>query len=310
MLALLSISLLTMFFVIPTFANIRLRVLLVRVCVLVFLFACSVARANELPKIASINMCTDQLVLLLADPEQILSLSFLSHDPSGSFLYEQAREYPTNRGSSEQMLSLQPDVILAGQYSAKHTVKLLTEQGMRIETLPIANSLDDLFANIDKVARWVGHEHKGQQLITELKARVTALQKALSEKTEDHPTAAYYGANGYTVGGNTLRGQALELSGWTNVAAQKGIEHFGALSLESMIKLAPQALVDSPYSEGTYSRAQQLVQHPALKASGLDPMIINVPSRQTICAGPWTVDLIEHLFAKRTEYFLQATKPN
>lgn len=290
--------------------NNSLTMYLVRLLAFIVLLGCSVVRATELPKIASINMCTDQLVLLLAEPEQILSLSFLSHDPSGSYLYREARAYPTNRGDSEEMLSLQPDVVLVGQYSARHTVKLLSEQGLRIETLPIANSLDDLYANIVNVAKWVGHEGKGLKMVERLKARVIAQKKALSEETTPNPTAAYYGANGYTVGPKTLRGQALELSGWTNAAAQHGIENFGALSLESLVKVAPQAIVDSPYSEGTYSRAQQLLKHPALQASGLDPMVIDIPSRQTICAGPWTVDMIELLFEKRSEYTAQSTQKN
>lgn len=286
---------------------------LARLLAIIALLCCNVVRAtevtNKLPKIASINMCSDQLVLLLAEPEQILSLSYLSHDAAGSYLYRKAREYPTNRGESEQMLSLQPDIVIAGQYSAKHTVKLLSEQGVRIETLPIANSLDDLYANIVNVAKWVGQEPKGQRIIKGLKERVVAQQIALSYDVDTNPTAAYYGANGYTVGPKTLRGQALELSGWTNAAAQQGIEFFGALALESMVKVAPQAIIDSPYSEG-YSRAHQLLKHPALKASGLDPMVINIPSPQTICAGPWTVDMIELLFEKRSEYLAQSASAN
>ena len=38
------------------------------------------AHAAGLPRIASINLCTDQLLLPLADPAQILGLSRFSHD--------------------------------------------------------------------------------------------------------------------------------------------------------------------------------------------------------------------------------------
>ena len=39
------------------------------------------SHAAEQPRIASINVCTDQLLLTLADPEQILGLSPYSRDP-------------------------------------------------------------------------------------------------------------------------------------------------------------------------------------------------------------------------------------
>ena len=36
--------------------------------------AASTAHAADLPRVASINTCTDQLLLALADPEQIVGL--------------------------------------------------------------------------------------------------------------------------------------------------------------------------------------------------------------------------------------------
>lgn len=252
-----------------------------------------------MPTVASVNLCADQLVLLLAEPQQILSLSNLSHDPAGSFLYEQARGYPTNKGNSDQILALEPELIIAGEYTTRFTVKLLRELGMRVETIPIANSLEQLYTNIESVATWLGRKEKGGALVSELRARVSVLKLRQVTQSGATPTAAYYDPNGYTVGSETLRGEVLTLSGWHNVASDRGIVHFGTLSLESLVNLAPDAIIDSPYSVGTYSRSQKLLQHPALHASGLDPLIINIPSRQTVCAGPWTVDMIRRLVTER-----------
>ena len=46
--------------------------------------------AQPLPTVASINLCADQLVLALADPEQILTVSWLAADPEESLLADQA----------------------------------------------------------------------------------------------------------------------------------------------------------------------------------------------------------------------------
>ena len=51
----------------------------------------SVARAAALPSVASINLCADQLVLTVAAPEQVLTVSWLSADPEESLLAEQAK---------------------------------------------------------------------------------------------------------------------------------------------------------------------------------------------------------------------------
>ncbi len=262
---------------------------------LFILSARNVAAETPPIKVASINLCADQLVLLLADKEQIRSLSTLSHDEAGSFYFEKARSFPTNDGHAEEILTLQPDVVIVGQYSNKHTVALLKEVGLTLQTLPIANSIEAVLDNILNVAKWVGHRQRGEALIATLRNRLLALESP----QESRPLAAVYDPNGYTSGGQSVRGQIMEYAGWRNAASLAGIESYGKLTLEAIIKLQPDALIESPYSPGTYSRAQAMSQHPALLAAGLDPQIIHIPSRMTVCGGPWTFDVIELLQAER-----------
>jgi len=250
---------------------------------------------NAFVTVASINLCADQLVLLLADDEQVLTLSNLSHRPAGSYYYKEARKYPVNKGHSEPILKLNPDVVIVGQFSNVHTVNLLREVGLRVETLPIANDLETLFSNIESVASWIGKEQAADALIAKLRSRVAQVQ----ETEMPGPVAAVFDPNGYTSGKNSLRGQLMELAGWQNAASIAGIEQYGKLSLEQIIRLAPDALIESPYSPGTYSRAQRMSRHPALLESGLKPHIIDIPSRMTVCAGPWTIDVLEKLQAER-----------
>jgi len=294
------------------FSGSTCRQLALGLCVLMIASAASAdsvpsVESIKTPRVASINLCTDQLALLLAEPEQIVSLSNLSHDSAGSYLFEQARDFPINKGESEAVLALQPDIILAGQYTTKPTVKMLGELGFEVQIVPIANTLDQLYDNILNVSQWLGHPAKGKSMVADLKSRIDVLEKELNNHVDDNPTAAYYDPNGYTVGDKTLRGTALKLAGWNNVAAKWGIDYYGTMPLESLVSLAPDAIIESPYSVGTYSRAQQVLKHPALRTQGVDPMIITIPSRQTICAGPWTVDMVELLARKRAEIL---TSPN
>src|SRR5579859_2649447 len=66
------------------------------------------------PRIVSMNLCTDQLLIPLADPEQILGLSRFSRDASQSFAADVARRYPTLSGGAEDVLVLKPDIVVAG----------------------------------------------------------------------------------------------------------------------------------------------------------------------------------------------------
>ena len=55
--------------------------------------------------VASLNLCTDEYLLLLARRNEIASVSFLSQDPLESPLWRSARRYPANRGSIEDVLA-------------------------------------------------------------------------------------------------------------------------------------------------------------------------------------------------------------
>ncbi|MBX2824953.1 MAG: ABC transporter substrate-binding protein [Gammaproteobacteria bacterium] len=243
----------------------------------------------------SLNLCADQLIMQLADTEQILGLTELSRDEAGSYYFQRAQSLPVSNATAEELLALNPDLVVAGTYTTQHTVRMLTELGLRIETLPIANSVDQLLDNLEKMGDWLGQHQRARREIEEIKKRLASLTPSSGQR----PLAAVYDPNGYTVGDQTLRGHMLTLAGWDNLAAQQGVQYFGSMSLETLIVNAPDAIVESPYSPGTWSRAQRLTRHPALGVQGINPKVITLPSRSTICAGPWTLDVIEQLQAER-----------
>ena len=276
-----------------------LRVKLSMLRVLLALLLCLPVQvaADEKVGVASINLCADQLVMLLADDDQILSLSNLSQREAGSYHFERAQAFSVNEGHAEQILNLQPDIVIVGQYSSQHTVATLREVGLQVYTLPIANTIEMMFENIESVSGWVGRAERGRMMVADLREKLSRL----SPPQEPRPIAAVFDPNGYTSGASSLRGEMIERAGFRNAASEAGIESYGQLSLESIINLNPDALIESPYSPGTWSRAQAMSQHPALRSAGINPKIIHVPSRMTVCAGPWTLDVIAQLHAARIE---------
>jgi len=256
------------------------------------------------PSVVSINLCADQLVLLLADDEQIQSLSNLSHEPAGSYYYERAREFPVNTGLAEEIVPLSPSVVIAGQYAQDYSIQLLRELGQRVEVLPIANSIEELIVNLESVGKWLGQGPRASASIDQIRQQLRALPAA----RPNPPLAVFYDPNGFTVGAQTLRGQLLELAGWKNLAADLGISHYGSLPLEALVMQQPDAIIESPYSPGTFSRAQRLTQHSALRKSALDAVLVSVPGNATICAGPWSVDVIQTLVAARLALDGEAAK--
>lgn len=256
-----------------------------------------------LPRILSINLCADQLIMLLAEPQQILALSSLSREASGSYFHQKAKHYPQAEPLAEDILPLAPDIVLTGPYTSRYTLSLLDELGIRVESLSIANSIEAMLNNVVLVGSLLNQQERANTIREQALSRQEYIRQRVSELEKEStrvPRAVVYDANGYTVGDETLRGEAMKLAGWHNVALDKGIASYGVIALEELIRMKPDALIESPYSAETYSRGQWLTHHPALRSAGLDPLIIKIPSSQTICAGPWTLDVIEKLLDARS----------
>jgi len=256
------------------------------------------AKATDKPRVVSINVCTDQMLLTLADPEQILSLTFLSHDESASVYRDEALQYPTNKGVAEEAIALQPDLVLAGAFTSKYTLQLLERAGVAVKTVSIASSIDEVMSNMTDVGGWLQQGARAQSLVDQMNNRLSDLPPVPASR----PRAAIYDPRGYTVGAGTLRGQILDLAGWHNVSDDRGIQQYGTLALETVLKLEPDVLISSPYSADTWSRGQAVNRHPALLGSGSGIDVVHVPSAQTICGGPWTVDVVEKLAKVREGY--------
>ncbi len=58
--------------------------------------------------IASLNLCTDEYLLLLARPQEIASVTMLSHDPLESAVVAEGAALPRQRGSIEDVACASP----------------------------------------------------------------------------------------------------------------------------------------------------------------------------------------------------------
>ena len=147
-------------------------------------------------RIVSLNVCTDQLVLLLAERERIASLSYLAVDPATSALSDRAQGLPLNHGLVEEVAPLAPDLVLASVYTLWASVRLLRRLGYRVIALPTATDFDGIRANVRAVAEAIGERDRGAALIAEFDRRLAA---ARAPPQAAKPLVALYWARGYGI---------------------------------------------------------------------------------------------------------------
>jgi len=245
-------------------------------------------------RIVSINLCTDQLLLMLVAPERIASISALSLDPHSSYMAQAAEGHRLNHGKAEELLPLQPDLVLASGFAARPAVELMRRLGHRVEVLPLASDLDGIRDNIRRLAGLVGEDEKGERLIREMEQR---LKNVTTNLPQQRPRGIFYQPRGYTSGQNTLQDEAMRLAGWSNVAAEVGISGYSSIGLEQLLMAQPEQIFTSSYAPGTSSLAQRQLQHPVIRRlTRLRPMV-EIDYRLWICDGPMFADAVEALAA-------------
>jgi iron complex transport system substrate-binding protein len=251
--------------------------------------ACAAAGAGDRPdRVVSINLCTDQLALLLAEPEQILSVSRMAHDAASSVYVDRARAFPANGSGAEEVFLLRPDLVLAGIYTAPATVQMLRRLGIRVEVFAPAEALADIPDRIARMGAVLGREERAAQVIAAFEADLAAL----SDAPETRPRVALYAANSFAAGDASLAGDILTAAGFDNVAAEAGISLGGTLPLERLLMLEPDVVIAGADYPGQ-SRAEDNLAHPAFRSLA-DRTLPGTLNRRD-----WTCDTPEVLGAVR-----------
>lgn len=257
-------------------------------------FAWHPAQAADPPgRIVSANLCTDQLLLGLADSDQIASLSPFARDPAMSHLSNMAARFPTNRGVGEDLIRLEADLVLIGPYDSRYTHALLAAQHLRFETVDPWTSLADGTVQIRHLAAFFGHPQRGEALIASIemaRAEIAGLARVAGRA----PSALVLHRRGY-VFHTGVTGELLAQAGFENAASRMGISDAGFVSLEAILQARPDFLIVSDLDDGAEDQGQAFLQHPALARLYPAAKRLVLPDRLTLCGGPSTPELIARL---------------
>jgi iron complex transport system substrate-binding protein len=258
------------------------------------------AGAGEAPargapeRVVSINLCTDQLAMMLAAPGQLVSVSYLARDPRSSTMADEARAYPVNRSGAEEIYLLDPDLVLGGTYSTPGTVAMLRRMGVRVELLPPADSFADIARQIREVGTLVGQAAKAEAMAAAFEARLAALPAPPG----DPPRLALYGANGATSGRTGLSAEIVARAGFGNVADGLDLPRTGWLPLERLVMADPDIVLTSARYPGA-SQAEAILDHPALAALSGRWNGEALTDADWVCGLPQTLDAVERLIDLR-----------
>ena len=252
---------------------------------------------NETPqRIISLAPSNTEILFALEAGDQVVGRDTLSDFP------EEAKSV-TDIGSTfealntEQIVSLEPDFVLAAEINTPEQVKQLEDLGLTVYYLSNPTTLEEMYDNLELVAELTGHQEEAAALIESLKARVAAVDEKIAPLSSR--PGVFYELDGtdpakpFTAGKGTFITQLIERAGGYNIASD--LEGYPQLSLEQVVAADPAFIIlgDARYGVTPESIAQRpgWENLSAVKNGQVLPFNDDLVSRP----GPRLVDALEEL---------------
>lgn len=259
-------------------------------CIALGLGSQAQSQADIPRRVVSMNLCTDQLAMMLAAPGQLVSISYVALDPRSSAMATQARNYPVNHGLAEEIYRLKPDLVLAGTYTTRATVEMLGRLGVPVVQFDPENDFDGIRANILNMGEALGRKAEAYRMVAAFDRNLAELR----DSPDHQPRAALYYANGYTAGDRTLAGQIIAAAGLHNIAADAGLTAGGTLSLEQLVLADPELLIRGQRHDRA-SRAEEILDHPAVAVLAMQAEVATIADADWVCGTPYVLNAITRL---------------
>ncbi len=242
-------------------------------------------------RVASINLCTDELLVRLGDPSQVATVTWLSTVSTGSNVADEVRGVSANRGLAEEVVASRPDLVLAGRYSARAATSMLKRLGFPVVEADAPRTLDQVKAEIRRVAQTIGHADRGEAMVAELDRRLARPAPTREPKLR----AAVLRPNGFTAGPGSLSDELMRRAGLVNVAAELKLDNYGQLPLETIILAGVDLLIVDGDRAGPPAIATEILSHPILARLGDRVRVLKIPPKLWTCYGPSIADVYDAL---------------
>jgi iron complex transport system substrate-binding protein len=248
--------------------------------------ACAGGAAAAAPsRVASLNLCTDELLLLLAAPRQIVSVTHLAQSEAETPLWKAARRYRRNNGSLVSVVGLRPDLVLTMGGGARDRMRIAERLGIRVLDLPYPQSLADIESSIARVASALGRPEAARPHLR----RIDRLRHTIPARQLD---TIWLGGGGRSVAATGLPAQWMALAGFR----QRRLTG-DRVSLEQLLVRPPAMLLRSDYRSGQYSSEQRWLAHPLARQVKVAHSLVT-DGRLWTCMGPLMAGEIARLRAE------------
>lgn len=264
-------------------------------------------KSNATPqRIVSINLCTDELLVRLVSRERIAALTKHSENPDISTIAATVHGIKKIRGSVEDVISCNADLLIGGRFSHKETLHFFQYSEIPVLVFNVPKNFEDIYTDIRRLAKAVSESEKGEQIIKEMEEELLALKRDSPSQSFEgtaplrkQKRAIFFQSGNLVPGSGTFENAIMEAASLENVAVSLGIQEYGSLPLEKLIEIKPDILIFSSDQKQGRTVRGEVLSHPAIKDGLPGLRTVTIPSSFLNCGSPASVEAVR-LLVKET----------
>ena len=262
--------------------------------------ASSPVMAEAPKKIATANLCVDQLVLRIADPDRVTTVHWLTQEEDDSSMAAMASRYPANHGQAEEILATKPELVFLGSYNAPLAGMMMDALGLQVVRVTDPVTYEGIVKNVRQIASTLGREARGAAIVTSFEANLAATHDVLKDRDL---RVLVYGSGGYSAGRPGLFDATLTHVGLTNLAAEGDDAGWVPMTVEEVLLAKPDILLLGDYRLDSPSLAGNITRHPALAGISEHVRVIHMPTKLWNCGTPTIAEAAAYLVEQITQAF-------
>lgn len=139
--------------------------------------------------------------------------------------------------NAEKIIGLKPDVVIAYTIGEADTLNPLKDAGIPVFVIQSATSFDDVYGDIDQIAKVMGVEEKGKELVDDIRGKIAGVEEKISNVSDKKTVYFEIDPTPFTTGKNTFQQEILNAAGVENIFADQ--EGWIQVSEEEVIKRNP-----------------------------------------------------------------------
>lgn len=207
-------------------------------------------------RIVTLNPSAAQTMWEIGGADKVVGVSQFAGFLDGAESREVVTSGFPSTVNTEQVIDLEPDLVLAPNTIKNESVKQLRDAGVTVYQFEMADSIESIYEKTELIGQLSGECEGAETTVSEMQDRVETIEQAVADR--DKPSVYYNMGDRYTAGPNTFIGQIVDRAGGANIAAEANASSpFPQLSPEFIVEQDPEFVVVSvpPAQLGNESRS-------------------------------------------------------